>query len=123
MTNHPNRRPRGGTAPSPLLLLDLRTRAGLTQADAAELLGVGDKTWRDWEAGRRRMPAGMMELLCILMAVGTVERGPYVPPGDWMRPWVRDELCLWFRRPRPLFTGADTVPYTTATLGVPGGRG
>ena len=94
MTSHPRRRPRGGTAPSPLLLLDLRTRAGLTQADAAELLGVGDKTWRDWEAGRRRMPAGMMELLCILMAVGTVARGPYIAPGDWMRPWVRDVLCL-----------------------------
>ena len=39
-----------------------------------------------------------MGLLCIVLAVGTVERGPYVPPGDWMRPWVRDELCLWFRR-------------------------
>ena len=95
----------------------------MTRSELKQLLGVGDKTWRDWEAGRRRMPAGMMELLCILMAVGTVERGPYVPPGDWMRPWVRDELCLLFRRPRPLFTGADTVPYTTATLGVPGGRG
>ena len=112
MTSHPRRRPRGGTAPSPLLLLDLRTRAGLTQADAAELLGVGDKTWRDWEAGRRRMPAGMMELLCILMAVGTVEGGPYIAPGDWMRPWVRDVLCLWFRRPLdPALTRLSAPPH------------
>lgn len=116
MTNHPNRRPRGGTAPSPLLLRDLRERAGLTQAQAAVLLGVGDKTWRDWEAGRRRMPAGMMELLCIVLAVGTVARGSYVPPGDWMRPWVRDELCLWFRRPLdPALTRLSAPPHAAAT--------
>ena len=102
MTNHPHRRLRGGPAPSPLMLRDLRERAGLTQQAAAALLGVGDKTWRDWEAGRRRMPAGMMELLCIVLAVGTVEGGPYIAPGDWMLPWVRNELALWFRRPAPL---------------------
>lgn len=36
---------------------------------------------------------------CIALAVGTVAHGPYVPPGDWMLPWVRNELALWFRRP------------------------
>ena len=55
-------------------------------------------TWQAWEHGTRRMPAATMELWCIALAVGTVARGPYIAPGDWMLPWVRDELCLWFRR-------------------------
>lgn len=114
MTNHPNRRPRGGVAPSPLLLRDLREQAGLTQTQAAELVRATEATWRAWESGARRMPAAAMELLCIVLAVGTVERGPYVPPGDWMRLWLRDELCLWFRRPRPA-RPPDRVSGTPAT--------
>lgn len=102
MPNHPNRRPRGGLAPSGLLLRDLREQAGLTQAQAAELVRATEATWRAWESGLRRMPAAAMELFCLTLAVGTVERGPYVPPGDWMLPWVRNELALWFRRPAPL---------------------
>lgn len=98
MTNHPRRRKSGGPSPSGLLLRDLRERAGLTQAQAGALVRVSEIAWRSWENGARRMPAPAMELLCIVLAVGTIERGPYVPPGDWMRPWVRDELCLWFRR-------------------------
>lgn len=46
---------------------------------------------------------GMAQLIEDMMprvlAVGTIERGPYVPPGDWILPWVRNELALWFRRP------------------------
>jgi transcriptional regulator with XRE-family HTH domain len=100
MANHPNRRARGGPSPSGLLLRDLRERAGLTQAQAGALVRVSEIAWRSWENGARRMPAPAMELLCIVLAVGTVERGPYVPPGDWMLPWVRDVLCLWFRSGR-----------------------
>ena len=99
MTNHPRRRKSGGPSPSGLLLRELRERAGLTQAQAGALVRVSEIAWRSWENGARRMPAPAMELLCIVLAVGTIERGPYVPPGDWMLPWVRDELCLWFRRP------------------------
>lgn len=106
MTNHPNRRARGGPSPSGLLLRDLRERAGLTQAQAGALVRVSEIAWRSWENGARRMPAPAMELLCIVLAVGTIERGPYVPPGEWMRPWVRDELALWFRRPAS-FAPAD----------------
>ena len=123
MTNHPNRRARGGPSPSGLLLRELRERAGLTQAQAGALVRVSEIAWRSWENGARRMPAPAMELLCIVLAVGTVARGPYVPPGDWMRPWVRDELCLWFRaEPRLFFTGGDLPDYTVTTLGLPGGR-
>ena len=87
MTNHPNRRARGGPSPSGLLLRELRERAGLTQAQAGALVRVSEIAWRSWENGARRMPAPAMELLCIVLAVGTVARGPYVPPGEWMRPW------------------------------------
>lgn len=102
MTNHPNRRARGGPSPSGLLLRDLRERAALTQAQAGALVRVSEIAWRSWENGARRMPAATMELWCLALAVGTVAHGPYVPPGDWMLPWVRNELALWFRRPAPL---------------------
>ena len=124
MTNHPNRpRPRAWLTPPAEVVRTLRAQAGITQVQCAEMTRSALRTWEHWEAGARRMPAATMELWCLALAVGTVAHGPYIAPGDWMRPWVRDVLCLWFRRPRPLFTGADTVPYTTATLGVPGGRG
>ena len=124
MTSHPRRRPRGGTAPPPELLRKLRDGALLTQTQAAALVYAKLKTWQAWEHGTRRMPAATMELWCLALAVGTVAHGPYIAPGDWMRPWVRDVLCLWFRSgPRLFFTGPDVVPYTSETLGVPGGRG
>ena len=59
----------------------------------------------------------------LALAVGTVAHGPYIAPGDWMRPWVRDVLCLSFRSgPRLFFTGGDVPAYTVTTLGLPGGR-
>lgn len=120
MTNHPNRRrPRGGSSPSVLLLRDLREQAGLTQAQAAELVRATEGTWRAWEAGIRRMPAAAMELFCLTLAVGTVARGPYVPPGDWMRPWVRDELCLWFRRPLDPTLTQRSAPQPAAEAASP----
>ena len=53
-----------------------------------------------------------MELWCLALAVGTVAHGPYIAPGDWMRPWVRDVLCLWFRRPLdPALTRLSAPPH------------
>lgn len=103
MTNHPNRsRPRAWITPPADVIRELRARAGITQVQAAEMTRAALRTWEQWEAGARRMPAATMELWCIALAVGTVAHGPYVPPGDWMLPWVRNELALWFRRPAPL---------------------
>ena len=118
MNNHPGRKPRERAAPvitpctaagwtpaTPAVLIDLQQRAGLTDAQMGALCHAGLQTWRNWrrDAGdpsRRQMPAASMELLCLALMVGAVERGPYVPPGDWALPYVRRELLLWFARPR-----------------------
>lgn len=103
MTNHPNRsRPRAWLTPPAVVIRELRAQAGITQVQAAEMTRAALRTWEQWERGDRRMPAATMELWCIALAVGTVAHGPYVPPGDWMLPWVRHELALWFRRPASL---------------------
>ncbi len=39
-----------------------RKAAGLTQVAAAELLGVSERTWRDWETGATAMPQAYREL-------------------------------------------------------------
>ena len=39
-----------------------REAAGLTQEAAASLIGVGGRTWQNWESGRSRMSAGLWEL-------------------------------------------------------------
>lgn len=110
MTNHPNRsRPRAWLTPPADVIRELRARAGITQVQAAEMTRAALRTWEQWERGDRRMPAATMELWCIALAVGTVAHGPYVPPGDWMLPWVRHELALWFRRPASL-----APPYAQA---------
>lgn len=107
MTNHPNRsRPRAWITPPADVIRELRAQAGITQVQAAEMTRAALRTWEQWERGDRRMPAATMELWCIALAVGTVAHGPYVPPGDWMLPWVRNELALWFRRPAS-FAPAD----------------
>lgn len=42
-----------------------REAAALTQEAAATLLGVGARTWQNWESGRSRMRAGLWELFQI----------------------------------------------------------
>ena len=103
MTNHPGRKPGplgpfASRAEQSARLASLRREADLSQPQAAALVHAGVQTWRQWERGERAMPAAAMELLCLALIVGTVERGPYVPPGDWLLPYVRREFALWFRR-------------------------
>ncbi len=68
---HPNRNPRTRgippASPTPEQVRDLRTDAGLTQTEAAELVHVGHRTWQSWEAATgepssRTMPAAAWEL-------------------------------------------------------------
>ncbi len=42
-----------------------RTRAGLTQTEAAELLGVNERTWQYWESGLYRMRPALWELFVL----------------------------------------------------------
>lgn len=78
MTNHPGRKPGSGLPESlPQALTQARQRAGLTQTAAAKLLGAGLRTWQQWEAGDRSMPATALELWLIT----TVADG-LLPPSD-----------------------------------------
>lgn len=88
----------------PTLLLDLRTRAGLTQAQCAGMALAGLRTWKHWEAGDRAMPLAALELWCLAAIAGG-----HLPPGDWCEPWVRCEFMALFsdpasprRTPRPI---------------------
>ena len=51
--------------PSPQEIKDARAKAGLTQAQAAALVGVTDRAWRYWERGSRSMPSSAWELFLL----------------------------------------------------------
>ena len=51
--------------PSPHEIRAARLRAGLTQAQAAALVGVQPRAWRYWEGGGRKMTAAVWELFLI----------------------------------------------------------
>jgi DNA-binding transcriptional regulator YiaG len=42
-----------------------RKSVKLTQRQAAELISAKERTWQDWERGRRNMPAAKWELFLI----------------------------------------------------------
>ncbi|MCA0175215.1 MAG: helix-turn-helix domain-containing protein [Proteobacteria bacterium] len=48
--------------PTPAQIKQARTRAGLTQTQAAELLPVTLRNWQHWEGGRHAMSAALWEL-------------------------------------------------------------
>lgn len=56
------------TMPSPADIRAARLRAGLTQAQAAALVGVQPRAWRYWEGGGRKMGAAVWELFQIKVA-------------------------------------------------------
>ena len=43
-----------------------RLRAKLTQAQAAVLVSSSERSWQDWEGGRRRIPMAKYQLFIIL---------------------------------------------------------
>lgn len=52
--------------PSPEALRAQRTRAGLTQSQAAKLLGVSRRSIAGWETGERPMPRPLWTLFLML---------------------------------------------------------
>jgi len=42
-----------------------RVSANLTQRQAAHVVGAAERTWQDWERGRRNMPSAKWELFVI----------------------------------------------------------
>ena len=51
--------------PSAAEIRELRERAGLTKAEAATMVHAIERSWRHWESGAHRMPAGLWELFRI----------------------------------------------------------
>jgi len=62
---------------TPSTIRQARTNAGLTQREAAELLGVKERRWQSWEQGERNMPRQLWELWCL--KVRAWERGKGIP--------------------------------------------
>lgn len=54
------------SAPLPPSILAARHKAGLTQAQAAEVVhSPSYRTWQDWELGKAPMPTGLWELFLL----------------------------------------------------------
>lgn len=51
--------------PSPMEIKEARHRAGLTQSQAAALVGGSRRTWQNWELGVVPMPMAKWELFQI----------------------------------------------------------
>lgn len=63
MPNQPKKGAKERAAnPAPADIVAGRESAGLTQSQAAALVHGSLRTWQQWEAGDRRMHAGLWEL-------------------------------------------------------------
>jgi putative transcriptional regulator len=51
--------------PNPEKLKTVRAAMGFTQREAAEIVHVSLRAWQLWEAGDRKIPPGLWELLII----------------------------------------------------------
>lgn len=49
------------------MIKSARIKAGLTQVQAASMIGAAVRTWQDWEAGRRNIPPAKLTLFLILL--------------------------------------------------------
>ena len=55
------------TSPPSNAIRTLRASLGITQQEAADSVHVTLRAWQMWEAGQRKMPAGIWEL-CVIKA-------------------------------------------------------
>lgn len=46
---------------------EARLAAGLTQTQAAQLIGATMRAWQEWEGGRRNMPPAKFALFAMLV--------------------------------------------------------
>ncbi len=87
MTNHPGREP--GSVQlrmTPKQLRDLIESTGLTQARAAILAGVKERTMRQYLSGDRAMPLSASGLLCVSCIMLGAPVGP-------LAPWIPHETA------------------------------
>lgn len=52
---------------APALVRAARRGAGLTQTQAAALIGATLRTWQEWEGGRRNMPPAKWAYLLLML--------------------------------------------------------
>jgi DNA-binding transcriptional regulator YiaG len=50
---------------SPQKIKKARHKLGLTQPEAASVIGAAKRTWQDWESGQRNMPEAKWELFIL----------------------------------------------------------
>jgi DNA-binding transcriptional regulator YiaG len=53
------------TKVNPQKIKKARHKLGLTQPEAASVIGAATRTWQDWEAGARNMPLAKWELFVL----------------------------------------------------------
>ena len=62
---------------TPADLKKFRRDRGLTQAQAAALVGAGSyRTWQDWERGQRKIPGWLPKMIDFLIAAEARENDP-----------------------------------------------
>lgn len=52
-------------SPKPAEIRYVRDFIGLTQTEAAEMIGTTLRTWQNWEGGKHRMFCGLWELFLV----------------------------------------------------------
>jgi DNA-binding XRE family transcriptional regulator len=60
--------------PTPDQIKTARNDYGLTQAEAAWVMGVDQQTWQSWESGRAPMRPGFWDYWRVKMALATKKR-------------------------------------------------
>lgn len=85
MSNHPGRKP-GSAGPDPDLIRSTRSGVLQTQSQAAAVVCATERTWQDWEAGRRRMPAVAWQVYILHHCLP----GGMLSPAQWAE-WLRPE--------------------------------
>ena len=97
------------------LLLHLRTRAGLTQREVGDLLGVNDATVGHWEAGRRAPREVLSKLLDALGASDAEKLTAIALPRHVdVSPDASDTFTSVASRPSQVITATPPVPKLSA---------
>src|SRR3990167_457942 len=102
--------------PTPKQVAAARKRAGLTQAQAAELVHLGASTrWAEYENGTRRIDLARWELF--LNKIGTPMKPLFIPlTTQWFRAFKLGEKTVEYRSYGPRWNEHTCVPGRAVTL-------
>ncbi len=74
--------------PTPQEIIDARTAAGQSTAEAATLVYVALRTWQQWEAGDRKMPRASWELYLIHTGQHPEKKLAKKPQNHLRKRWI-----------------------------------